>query len=69
VVERRQRDIDIFQQAVVRPIIDFRQLEVVAIVTNFNPLENVPDVILEPTEALVPETSEPLLVPTATPSP
>jgi len=54
---------------VVRPIIDFRQLEVVAIVTNFNPLENVPDVILEPTEALVPETSEPLLVPTATPSP
>lgn len=69
VVERRQRDIDIFQQAVVRPIIDFRQLEVVAIVTNFNPLENVPDVVLEPTEALVPETSEPLLVPTATPSP
>ncbi|HRW10488.1 MAG TPA: rod shape-determining protein MreC [Caldilineaceae bacterium] len=69
VLERRQRDIDIFQQAVVRPIIDFRQLEVVAIVTNFDPLENVPDVVLEPTEALVPETIEPLLAPTATPEP
>lgn len=66
VLERRQRDIDIFQQAVVRPIIDFRQLEVVAIVTNFNPLETVPDIVLDDTEALVPETGEPLLVPTAT---
>ena len=66
VIERRQRDIDIFQQAVVRPIIDFNQLELVAIVTNFNPLESVPDVILEATEPLVPETGEPLLVPTPT---
>jgi rod shape-determining protein MreC len=42
VVERRQRDIDIFQQAVVRPSIDFSSLELVAIVTNFDPQEEVP---------------------------
>jgi rod shape-determining protein MreC len=69
VVERRQRDIDIFQQAVVRPIIDFSQLELVAIVTNFNALEVVPDVIIDTEEPLVPETGEPLLVPTPTVAP
>ncbi len=42
VVERRQRDIDIFQQAVVEPSIDFSRLELVAIVTNFSPVENQP---------------------------
>lgn len=42
VIERRQRDIDIFQQAVVEPSIDFSRLELVAIVTNFNPVENQP---------------------------
>lgn len=40
VIERRQRDIDIFQQAVVQPRIDFSRLELVAIVTNFEPVEN-----------------------------
>jgi rod shape-determining protein MreC len=49
VVEIRQRDFEIFQQAVVRPTIDFRRLELVSVVTNFDPLENVP-------ELLVPET-------------
>lgn len=40
VVERRQRDIDIFQQAVVQPRIDFSRLELVAIVTNFTSVES-----------------------------
>lgn len=49
VIERRQRDIDIFQQAVVRPSIDFSSLELVAIVTNFDRRENESDVVLQPT--------------------
>ncbi|MCE7988941.1 MAG: rod shape-determining protein MreC [Caldilinea sp. CFX5] len=49
VVERRQRDIDIFQQAVVRPSIDFSSLELVAIVTNFDPQEEVPALSETPT--------------------
>lgn len=49
VIERRQRDIDIFQQAVVRPIIDFSSLELVAIVTNFDPQEVVPALSETPT--------------------
>jgi rod shape-determining protein MreC len=51
VVEIRQRDIDVFQQAVVRPTVDFRRLELVMIVTNFDPLEDVP-------ELLVPESAQ-----------
>ena len=50
VVEIRQRDIDVFQQAVVRPTVDFPRLELVMVVTNFDPLEDVP-------ELLVPEVS------------
>lgn len=49
VIERRQQDIDIFQQAVVRPSIDFSSLELVAIVTNFDRQENENDVVLQPT--------------------
>ena len=49
VIERRQRDIDIFQQAVVRPSIDFSSLELVAIVTNFDPQEEVPALSETPT--------------------
>lgn len=51
VVEIRQRDIDVFQQAVVRPTVDFTRLELVMVVTNFDPLEDVP-------ELLVPVTPE-----------
>jgi rod shape-determining protein MreC len=50
VVEIRQRDIDVFQQAIVRPTVDFPRLELVMVVTNFDPLEDVP-------ELLVPEGS------------
>ncbi len=45
VSEIRQRDIDVFQQAVVQPTVDFQRLELVMIVTNFDSLENVPDML------------------------
>jgi len=48
VVEKRQRDIDVFQQAVVQPTIDFSRLELVMVVTNFDPLENVPELLVPP---------------------
>lgn len=41
VVEIIQRDIDFSQQAVIRPTVDFRRLELVAVVTNFDPAEEV----------------------------
>jgi len=53
VVEIRQRDIDVFQQAVVRPTVDFPRLELVMVVTNFNPLEDVPE-LLVPQEGSAP---------------
>lgn len=43
IVQINQRDIDVFQQAVVRPTVDFGALELVAVVTNFDPLEIVPE--------------------------
>lgn len=51
VIEVRQRDFEVFQEAVVRPIVDFDRLEFVLIVTNFDPLEFVPglDVIPDAT--------------------
>jgi rod shape-determining protein MreC len=48
VVEIRQRDIDVFQQAVVRPTVDFPRLELVMVVTNFDPLESVPELLVPP---------------------
>jgi rod shape-determining protein MreC len=45
VIEIAQRDIDVFQQAVVRPTVDFGSLELVMVVTNFDPLETVPDLL------------------------
>jgi rod shape-determining protein MreC len=53
VVEIRQRDIDVFQQAVVRPTVDLSRLELVMVVTNFDPLEDVPELLVP----LVPETA------------
>jgi rod shape-determining protein MreC len=41
VIEIRQRDIDVVQQAVVQPLIDFTRLELVSVVTNFDPLEDI----------------------------
>ena len=42
VVEVRQRDVNVFQEAVVRPTVNFGQLEEVMVVTNFDPAEFVP---------------------------
>lgn len=41
VTEIFQRDIDVFQQAVIEPTVDFGSLELVAVVTNFDPLEDI----------------------------
>ena len=57
VVEKRQRDIDVFQQAVVQPTVDFSRLELVMVVTNFDPLENVPELLVPPGAAAGEETS------------
>ncbi len=46
VIEIRRRDIDFSQQAVVRPTVDFKRLELVAVVTNFNPVEEVPELLV-----------------------
>lgn len=46
VVEIRQRDIDVFQQAVVKPTVDLPRLELVMVVTNFDPLEDVPELLV-----------------------
>jgi rod shape-determining protein MreC len=43
VVEVRQRDFEVFQEATVRPTVDFGRLEMVMIITNFDPLEVVED--------------------------
>ena len=48
VVQINQRDIDVFQQAVVQPTVDFSSLELVAVVTNFNPLEVEPSGLQPP---------------------
>jgi rod shape-determining protein MreC len=43
VVEVQQRDFDMFQQAVIRPTVDFNRLEFVLVITNFAPLPGQPD--------------------------
>ena len=47
VVEITQRDIDVFQNATVQPTVDFSRLELVMIVTNFDPLETTPELLPE----------------------
>ena len=42
IVEVWQRDVNVFQEAVVRPTVNFGQLEEVMVVTNFDPSEFVP---------------------------
>ncbi len=61
-----QRDIDVYQQAIVQPTVDFGSLELVAVVTNFDPLEVVPEgaeppalTPLNQTETAPPQTTPP----------
>jgi rod shape-determining protein MreC len=60
VVDVRQRDVNVFQEAVVRPTVNFGRLEFVMVVTNFDPFEFVPllDPIPAPPEEPSGETSE-----------
>jgi rod shape-determining protein MreC len=46
VIEIRQRDIDVVQQAIVQPLIDFTRLELVSVVTNFDPLEDIDEFLI-----------------------
>ena len=43
VVEVHQRDYEMFQQATLRPTVDFDKLEFVLVITNFKPLPGQPD--------------------------
>jgi rod shape-determining protein MreC len=43
VVEVRQRDYEMFQQAMIRPTVNFDRLEFVQVITNFQPLPGPPD--------------------------
>jgi rod shape-determining protein MreC len=43
VVEVRQRDYEMFQQAVLRPTVNFDRLEFVLVITNFEPLPGQPE--------------------------
>ncbi len=43
VVEVRQRDYEMFQQATVRPTVNFDRLEFVLVITNFTPLPGQPE--------------------------
>lgn len=48
VTEVRQRDFEIFQEAIIRPTVDFGRLELVMVVTNFDPLEILPSIDILP---------------------
>lgn len=53
VVQIDQRDEEVFQQAIVQPAVDFDQLELVLIITNFDPLADLPELL--PENAPVPD--------------
>ena len=55
VVESRERDVDVFKQAVVWPAVDFSSLELVLIVTNFDPLEDLPQSLAPGSEPVIEE--------------
>jgi rod shape-determining protein MreC len=57
VIEIRQRDIDVVQQAIVQPLIDFTRLELVSVVTNFDPLEDIDEFLIN--EFLSPSLTSP----------
>ena len=42
IVSVRTRDFELFQQAVLEPVVDFENLEIVLIITNFQPVAQVP---------------------------
>lgn len=58
VVQIEQRDEEVFQRAVVQPAVDFDQLDLVLVITNFDPLEELPGLLL-PEAPLIEEGAEP----------
>lgn len=68
VEEIRQQDFEVFQQAVVRPTVDFPRMELVMVVTNFDILEELPE-IMAPEVVPMPgtETSPDEIAPDAIP--
>lgn len=42
VLNTRQQDADLFQQAIIQPIVDFAQLKIVLIITDFRPVDITP---------------------------
>lgn len=43
IVSVRRRDFELFQQAVLQPAVDFGNLEIILVITNFQPIEQVPN--------------------------
>jgi rod shape-determining protein MreC len=62
VAQVQQRDIDVHQQAILTPMVDFNSLETVLVVTNFDPLEVGPGFIEQAAPAAAP-TTEPETTP------
>ena len=70
VVQVRRRDIDPFQEALVRPAVNFDKLENVLVITSFEPVDVQGAIDQEPTPAyaLTPKsTAEPQIQGTPTP--
>jgi len=42
VVNIRSRDVDLFQQATVQPVVDFNRLQIVLVIVNFKPVDISP---------------------------
>jgi rod shape-determining protein MreC len=42
VLNSRKRDADLFQQAVIQPVVDFTKLKIVLIITDFRPVDITP---------------------------
>jgi len=42
VVNIRSRDLDLFQQATVQPVVDFNRLQIVLVIVNFKPVDISP---------------------------
>ncbi|MGH2625713.1 MAG: rod shape-determining protein MreC, partial [Anaerolineales bacterium] len=38
VISVRRRDFELFQQAVIQPTVDFERLQIVLVITNYNPI-------------------------------
>lgn len=65
VIQVRQRDTDLFTEAIIRPSVDLARLEFVLVMKEFTPL----DITTEPTPTPTPTVSPTPILPTATAAP